>query len=133
MKGKEKARATKEEKKKRTQNPGPGQGSEAPEKKKPKIDELKVRAGSRPCGEGREAAGGEQVARPEVTRVAQVYAKELENEFDNFEDWLHTFNLLRGKTGDEEDGSTEEERIVGRFKVSEKPGAPRSVPDPALP
>uniref|UniRef100_A0A286XVZ7 Otoferlin n=1 Tax=Cavia porcellus TaxID=10141 RepID=A0A286XVZ7_CAVPO len=97
-----------EEKKKRTQNPGPGQGSEAPEKKKPKIDELKVRAGSRPCGEGREAAGGEQV----------VYAKELENEFDNFEDWLHTFNLLRGKTGDEEDGSTEEERIVGRFKGS---------------
>ncbi|XP_063087260.1 otoferlin isoform X2 [Cavia porcellus] len=88
MKGKEKARATKEEKKKRTQNPGPGQGSEAPEKKKPKIDELKV------------------------------YAKELENEFDNFEDWLHTFNLLRGKTGDEEDGSTEEERIVGRFKGS---------------
>ncbi|XP_005400490.1 PREDICTED: otoferlin isoform X5 [Chinchilla lanigera] len=88
MKGKEKARATKEEKKKRTQSPGPGQGSEASEKKKPKIDELKV------------------------------YAKELESEFDNFEDWLHTFNLLRGKTGDDEDGSTEEERIVGRFKGS---------------
>lgn len=47
----------------------------------------------------------------------QVYPKELESEFDNFEDWLHTFNLLRGKTGDDEDGSTEEERIVGRFKV----------------
>ncbi|XP_057597695.1 otoferlin isoform X3 [Hippopotamus amphibius kiboko] len=88
MKGKEKARAAKEEKKKRTQNPGPGQGSEAPEKKKPKIDELKV------------------------------YPKELESEFDNFEDWLHTFNLLRGKTGDDEDGATEEERIVGRFKGS---------------
>ncbi|XP_004627489.1 otoferlin isoform X3 [Octodon degus] len=88
MKGKEKARAMKEEKKKRTQSPNPGQGSEAPEKKKPKIDELKV------------------------------YSKELESEFDNFEDWLHTFNLLRGKTGDDEDGSTEEERIVGRFKGS---------------
>ncbi|XP_035946137.1 otoferlin isoform X3 [Halichoerus grypus] len=88
MKGKEKAKAAKEEKKKRTQSPGPGQGSEAPEKKKPKIDELKV------------------------------YPKELESEFDNFEDWLHTFNLLRGKTGDDEDGSTEEERIVGRFKGS---------------
>ncbi|KAF7470968.1 Hypothetical predicted protein [Marmota monax] len=90
MKGKEKARAAKEEKKKRTQGPGPGpgQGSEAPEKKKPKIDELKV------------------------------YPKELESEFDNFEDWLHTFNLLRGKTGDDEDGSTEEERTVGRFKGS---------------
>ncbi|TKC48923.1 hypothetical protein EI555_007072 [Monodon monoceros] len=88
MKGKEKARAAKEEKKKRTQSPGPGQGSEAPEKKKPKIDELKV------------------------------YPKELESEFDSFEDWLHTFNLLRGKTGDNEDSATEEERIVGRFKGS---------------
>ncbi|XP_059972637.1 otoferlin isoform X1 [Mesoplodon densirostris] len=87
MKGKEKARAAKEEKKKRTQSPGPGQGSEAPEKKKSKIDELKV------------------------------YPKELESEFDGFEDWLHTFNLLRGKTGDD-DGATEEDRIVGRFKGS---------------
>lgn len=51
-----------------------------------------------------------------------MYPKELEAEFDYFEDWLHTFNLLRGKTGDDEDGSTEEERIVGRFKV--RRGAP---------
>ncbi|XP_052602024.1 otoferlin isoform X7 [Peromyscus californicus insignis] len=86
MKGKEKSRAAKEEKRKKNQSPG--QGSEAPEKKKAKIDELKV------------------------------YPKELESEFDNFEDWLHTFNLLRGKTGDDEDGPTEEERIVGRFKGS---------------
>nr|XP_036865380.1 otoferlin isoform X2 [Manis javanica] len=88
IKSKDKAKAAKEEKKRRTQSPGPSQGSEAPEKKKPKIDELKV------------------------------YPKELESEFDNFEDWLHTFNLLRGKTGDDEDGSSEEERIVGRFKGS---------------
>ncbi|XP_021084882.1 otoferlin isoform X7 [Mesocricetus auratus] len=86
IKNKDKSRAAKEEKKKKI--PGPGQGPEAPEKKKAKIDELKV------------------------------YPKELETEFDNFEDWLHTFNLLRGKTGDDEDGSTEEERIVGRFKGS---------------
>ncbi|NXD46338.1 OTOF protein, partial [Copsychus sechellarum] len=64
-------------------------GPELPEKKnKPKIDELKV------------------------------YNKELEAEFDNFEDWLHTFNLLRGKIGDNDDNATEEERIVGRFKGS---------------
>ncbi|XP_054422301.1 otoferlin isoform X3 [Pteronotus mesoamericanus] len=88
MKGKEKAKAARDEKKKRTQSPGPGQGPEAPEKKKSKIDELKV------------------------------YPRELESDFDNFEDWLHTFNLLRGKTGDDEDGSSEEERIVGRFKGS---------------
>lgn len=50
-----------------------------------------------------------------------MYPKELESEFDNFEDWLHTFNLLRGKTGDDEDSSTEEERIVGRFKVRPRP------------
>ncbi|NXN17114.1 OTOF protein, partial [Indicator maculatus] len=48
----------------------------------------------------------------------QVFNKELETEFDNFEDWLHTFNLLRGKIGDNDDNATEEERIVGRFKGS---------------
>ncbi|XP_020839570.1 otoferlin isoform X4 [Phascolarctos cinereus] len=88
MKAKEKAKGAKEEKKKKVQNQGQGQGSDVPEKKKPKIDELKVTP------------------------------KELESEFDNFEDWLHTFNLLRGKIGDDEDSSTEEERIVGRFKGS---------------
>uniref|UniRef100_A0A8V5FKN8 Uncharacterized protein n=1 Tax=Melopsittacus undulatus TaxID=13146 RepID=A0A8V5FKN8_MELUD len=49
---------------------------------------------------------------------SQVFNKELETEFDNFEDWLHTFNLLRGKIGDNDDNATEEERIVGRFKGS---------------
>ncbi|XP_053314602.1 otoferlin isoform X2 [Spea bombifrons] len=48
----------------------------------------------------------------------KVFNKELETEFDNFEDWLHTFNLLRGKTGDDDDTVSEEERIVGRFKGS---------------
>lgn len=125
MKGKEKTKAAKEEKKKRT-----GQGSEAPEKKKPKIDELKVRvweqthqgrgvlpgAGGGRWGETEARGHGLSPGRP---GPAQVYPKELESEFDNFEDWLHTFNLLRGKTGDDEEGCTEEERIVGRFKVSE--------------
>uniref|UniRef100_A0A8C4Y1B3 Otoferlin n=1 Tax=Gopherus evgoodei TaxID=1825980 RepID=A0A8C4Y1B3_9SAUR len=65
------------------------QPPEAPEKKsKQKIDELKV------------------------------YNKELEMEFDSFEDWLHTFSLFRGKIGDNDDTTTEEERIVGRFKGS---------------
>ncbi|XP_044306243.1 otoferlin [Varanus komodoensis] len=48
----------------------------------------------------------------------KVYPKELESEFDNFEDWLHTFNLFRGKTGDDDDTAADEERIVGRFKGS---------------
>uniref|UniRef100_A0A8C5MBL2 Otoferlin n=1 Tax=Leptobrachium leishanense TaxID=445787 RepID=A0A8C5MBL2_9ANUR len=48
----------------------------------------------------------------------KVFNKELETEFDNFEDWLHTYNLLRGKIGDDDDTMSEEERIVGRFKGS---------------
>lgn len=48
----------------------------------------------------------------------KVYPKELENEFDNFEDWLHSFNLFRGKGGDDDDQNvTDEDRIVGKFKV----------------
>lgn len=48
----------------------------------------------------------------------KVYPKELEGEFDNFEDWLHTFNLFRGKGGDDDDQNvTDEDRIVGKFKV----------------
>uniref|UniRef100_A0A8C9U5C9 Otoferlin n=1 Tax=Scleropages formosus TaxID=113540 RepID=A0A8C9U5C9_SCLFO len=56
---------------------------------------------------------------PFFTMASKVYNKELENEFDNFEDWLHTFNLYRGKSGDDEDQDmTDEERIIGRFKGS---------------
>ncbi|XP_026858261.2 otoferlin isoform X1 [Electrophorus electricus] len=69
-------------------NKAPRTDSE-PEKKKQKMDELKV------------------------------YNKELENDFDNFEDWLHSFNLYRGKAGDqEEQNEADEDRIVGKFKGS---------------
>lgn len=48
----------------------------------------------------------------------QVYPKELEGDFGNFEDWLHSFNLYRGKAGDDDDQNvTDEDRIVGKFKV----------------
>lgn len=48
----------------------------------------------------------------------KVYPKELESEFENFEDWLHSFNLFRGKGGDDDDQNVlDEDRIVGRFKV----------------
>ncbi|NXP25173.1 OTOF protein, partial [Scytalopus superciliaris] len=57
-----------------------------------------------------------QISLPLTSCPPQVFNKELESEFDNFEDWLHTFNLLRGKIGDNDDNGTEEERIVGRFK-----------------
>lgn len=49
----------------------------------------------------------------------QVYPSELEAqaEFDGFKDWLHTFELYRGKKSATED--TDESRIVGKFKVNE--------------
>uniref|UniRef100_A0A673YZF8 Otoferlin n=1 Tax=Salmo trutta TaxID=8032 RepID=A0A673YZF8_SALTR len=43
---------------------------------------------------------------------------ELEAEYDNFEDWLHTFNLYRGKAGDDDEAALDDDRIVGRFKGS---------------
>lgn len=47
-----------------------------------------------------------------------MYPKELESEFDNFEDWLHCFSLFRGKGGDDDDQTvTDEDRVVGKFKV----------------
>ncbi|XP_065819920.1 otoferlin isoform X13 [Labrus bergylta] len=47
-----------------------------------------------------------------------VYNKELESEYGNFEDWLHTFNLYRGKAGDDDEHALDDDRIVGRFKGS---------------
>ncbi|KAG7460806.1 hypothetical protein MATL_G00202750 [Megalops atlanticus] len=57
-------------------------------------------------------------SKPKIDEL-QVYNKELEHEYDNFEDWLHTFNLYRGKAGDDDDQSmADDDRIVGRFKGS---------------
>ncbi|KYO40974.1 otoferlin isoform A [Alligator mississippiensis] len=47
----------------------------------------------------------------------QIYNSELENEFDNFEDWLYIFPLHRGKVNEEEDGN-EDEHFVGKYKGS---------------
>lgn len=45
----------------------------------------------------------------------QLYSRELETEFGPFDDWVKTYELVRGKANEEE-GSTEE-RFVGKFKV----------------
>uniref|UniRef100_A0A8C2HKE8 Otoferlin a n=1 Tax=Cyprinus carpio TaxID=7962 RepID=A0A8C2HKE8_CYPCA len=51
------------------------------------------------------------------TLIHLIYS--LESEFGNFEDWLHTFNLFRGKAGDDIDHNVvDDDRIVGRFKGS---------------
>lgn len=46
----------------------------------------------------------------------QIYNSELENHFDNFEDWLCIFPLHRGKANEDEDGN-EDEHFVGKYKV----------------
>ncbi|XP_075315781.1 otoferlin isoform X5 [Odontesthes bonariensis] len=58
--------------------------------------------------------------RPVKAKVDElvVYNKELEGEYGNFEDWLHTFNLYRGKAGDDDEQALDDDRIVGRFKGS---------------
>uniref|UniRef100_G1KJH7 Fer-1 like family member 6 n=1 Tax=Anolis carolinensis TaxID=28377 RepID=G1KJH7_ANOCA len=45
----------------------------------------------------------------------KVYDGDLESEFHNFEDWVKTFELFRGKATDE-DHSSYEDRIIGKFK-----------------
>uniref|UniRef100_A0A0K8RV32 Fer-1-like protein 6-like n=1 Tax=Crotalus horridus TaxID=35024 RepID=A0A0K8RV32_CROHD len=45
----------------------------------------------------------------------EVYEGDLESEFNNFEDWVKTFELFRGKIT-EEDHTDFEDRIVGKFK-----------------
>uniref|UniRef100_G1KWU1 C2 domain-containing protein n=1 Tax=Anolis carolinensis TaxID=28377 RepID=G1KWU1_ANOCA len=47
----------------------------------------------------------------------QIYNSELENEFDNFEDWLCIFPLHRGKATEDEDGN-DEDNFVGKYKGS---------------
>lgn len=86
---------------------------EPAEKKKPKLEELKVL-------DARHSQ--KQNVKKCVLRWIlwsnKVYPKELESEFDNFEDWLHCFSLFRGKGGDDDDQNvTDEDRIVGKFKV----------------
>lgn len=49
--------------------------------------------------------------------MLKVYPNELESqsEFDGFTEWLQTFELYRGKQGEED--FEDESRVVGKFKV----------------
>ncbi|XP_029468634.1 fer-1-like protein 4 [Rhinatrema bivittatum] len=47
----------------------------------------------------------------------KIYHSELENEFDNFQDWLFIFPLYRGKASEEEDVN-DEENFMGKYKGS---------------
>ncbi|XP_061580085.1 fer-1-like protein 6 isoform X2 [Cololabis saira] len=50
------------------------------------------------------------------TKIAtlKLYTRELEAEFEHFDDWVNTYELFRGKANEEE--GTSEERFVGKFK-----------------
>ncbi|XP_030054512.1 otoferlin isoform X1 [Microcaecilia unicolor] len=85
-----------------------GQGKTKEKVKAPKEDKKKKQL---------QTEQTEKKNKPKIDEL-KVYNKELELECDNFEDWLHTFNLLRGKIGDDDDNVAEEDRIVGRFKGS---------------
>ncbi|ETE63106.1 Fer-1-like protein 6 [Ophiophagus hannah] len=62
----------------------------------------------------------------------EVYDGDLESEFNNFEDWVKTFELLRGKIT-EEDHADFEDRIVGKFKAFNlSPADPDGKSDPYI-
>ncbi|XP_044155415.1 LOW QUALITY PROTEIN: fer-1-like protein 4 [Bufo gargarizans] len=70
-----------------------------------------------------DAAGKEEIAveivkpKRKVISTLKIYKGELENEFDNFEDWLHTFILKRGKALDDDDGN-DDDNFMGKYKGS---------------
>ncbi|CAB1340033.1 unnamed protein product, partial [Coregonus sp. 'balchen'] len=90
----------------------PVKGSKWKEKSQDKSRN-KEKKKSHHAGEGTE----KRSSKPKVDELL-VYNKELEAEYDNFEDWLHTFNLYRGKAGDDDEAALDDDRIVGRFKGS---------------
>uniref|UniRef100_A0A8C1WS62 Otoferlin n=1 Tax=Cyprinus carpio TaxID=7962 RepID=A0A8C1WS62_CYPCA len=57
----------------------------------------------------------------ETLKEVRIFNRELEYQFDSFEDWLHTFNLYRGKCSDDanvEQNAADEDRLIGKFKGS---------------
>lgn len=49
--------------------------------------------------------------------VLKVYDGDLESEFNNFEDWVKTFELFRGKSMEDDQG-LDGDRVIGKFKGS---------------
>lgn len=46
----------------------------------------------------------------------QIYDGDLESEYNNFEDWVKTFELFRGKST-EDDHGLDGDRVIGKFKA----------------
>uniref|UniRef100_A0AAY4DVH4 C2 domain-containing protein n=1 Tax=Denticeps clupeoides TaxID=299321 RepID=A0AAY4DVH4_9TELE len=54
----------------------------------------------------------------ELTSLNILYKSELENEFSQFMDWLHTFTIYKGKSNYDDDDDDESERTMGKYKGS---------------
>ncbi|XP_061559537.1 otoferlin isoform X4 [Phycodurus eques] len=81
-------------------------------------ERIKEKRNAKDKKKGHAVDGAEkQIVKSKVDEL-MVYNKELETEYGDFEDWLHTFNLYRGKAGDDDEHALDDDRIVGRFKGS---------------
>lgn len=47
----------------------------------------------------------------------QLYGYDLESEFSQFQDWLRSFPLYKGRANAEDFEEDEEERLMGKYKV----------------
>ncbi|KAK3536663.1 hypothetical protein QTP86_015460, partial [Hemibagrus guttatus] len=58
--------------------------------------------------------------KPKRRKIAtlKLYKTEIENEFSQFMDWLHTFPIYKGKSNCDDDDEDESERIMGKYKGS---------------
>uniref|UniRef100_A0A4W4DYS2 C2 domain-containing protein n=1 Tax=Electrophorus electricus TaxID=8005 RepID=A0A4W4DYS2_ELEEL len=58
--------------------------------------------------------------KPKRKKIAtlKLYKSELENEFNQFMDWLHTFPLYKGKSNVEDEEDDDSDRIMGKYKGS---------------
>ncbi|XP_078391487.1 fer-1-like protein 4 isoform X2 [Cetorhinus maximus] len=68
-----------------------------------------------------EVNGPEEQAPPAARKTIatfQIYNSELENEYNNFEDWLYIFPLYRGKANGNEFGDIVDDRTMGKYKGS---------------
>ncbi|KAM6927320.1 LOW QUALITY PROTEIN: fer-1-like protein 4 [Xenentodon cancila] len=61
-----------------------------------------------------------EIEPPKRKKIAtlQLYEGDLESEFNQFQDWLKTFPLYKGRTNTEEEDEDDEERLMGKYKGS---------------
>ncbi|KAG8007550.1 Fer-1-like protein 4, partial [Nibea albiflora] len=63
-----------------------------------------------------------EIEPPKRKKIAtlKLYGGDLESEFSQFQDWLQTFPLYKGRASAEDEIEDEEERLMGKYKVDEE-------------